>query len=618
MIGKQIKGTGFQGCLNYVLGKKDAALIGGTMCGQTPEELAAEFAIARQLRPNLKVAVFHASLSVASTEKLENSEKNDQRWLTIAANYMKAMNFDNSQYAVVKHSDTDHDHVHIVASRIRLDGGVVDDSWDYYRSQETIRQLEHNYNLETVIPSWETDKRAPTTGEHRQLKSKGDKSVRVQLQDLIDEVTQDNPSMPEFVERLQQQGVEVQVGLTRNGFSKGISYNLDGVALSGTQLGKAYTFSGLQKHRGVSYDKGRDNALIEALMQPQYLAIAPSEAEEYELESPLSELTETAPTTPATANELEPSQSELAATAPLTPATANELESPLSELTETVLTTPATANELEPSQSELTETALTTPATAIKVESPQSELTETTPLTPATANELELPQSELTETALTTPATANELELQLSILPERNENHWTRVRSHLATEYSLPLELLDKLHSHSWLYADSENAVFTGRMLDGEALEAFILNERGNWTTTHSLPSEAAFWVATTGEIERAVITCNPIEALSILLIELENNPNNSATELTTIYIGIERASQLPTQFLQELDSVLIALAEDSQLAQNALALLPNAEVVSPQSSWNDIWIQLIEREQRSHKQNNPQHKQQIPNIELD
>jgi hypothetical protein len=113
MIGKQIKGTGFRGCLNYVLGKKDAALIGGTMCGQTPEELAAEFAIARQLRPNLKVAVFHATLSVASTEKLEDSEENDQRWLVIAANYMKAMEFDNNQSSVVKHSDTEHDHIHI-------------------------------------------------------------------------------------------------------------------------------------------------------------------------------------------------------------------------------------------------------------------------------------------------------------------------------------------------------------------------------------------------------------------------------------------------------------------------------------------------------------------------
>ena len=527
MIGKQIKGTGWRGCLNYVLGKKGAYLIGGTMCGQTPEKLAAEFAIARQLRPNLKVAVFHATLSVASTQKLEDSVENEHRWLAIAADYMKAMEFDNNQYAVVKHNDTDHDHIHIVASRIRLDGSVVDDSWDYYKSQEVIRQLERDYNLETIAPSWEIDKRAPTTGEHRQLKSKGNKSVRVQLQDLIDEVTQDNPSMPEFVERLQQQGVEVQVRLTRTGFSKGISYNLDGVALSGTQLGKAYTFSGLQKHRGVSYDKGRDNALIEALMQPQHLAIAPSEAEE---------------------NELESSQSELVAT--------------LS----------------------------------------------------ATANELELSQSELETTAPATPTTANELELQLSILPERNETQWQKVRSHLAVEYSLPLELLEKLHSHSWLYADSEKAVFTARTLEGETRFAFVLDERGNFTTTHPLSSEAAFWVATTGEIERAVIACNPIEALSILLIEQDN----STTAPATLYLGIERASQLPIQFLQELDSVIIAIAENSQLARNARSLLPDAELVNPPSSWNDIWIQLIEQEQQNIQLNNQPYKQRIQDIELD
>jgi len=191
------------------------------------------------------------------------------------------------------------------------------------------------------------------------------------------------------------------------------------------------------------------------------------------------------------------------------------------------------------------------------------------------------------------------------------------VRSHLAVEYSLPLELLNLLHSHSWLYANSEKAVFTGRTREGETRFAFVLDERGNFTTTHPLSSEAAFWVATTGEIERAVIACNPIEALSLLLIEQENNEDNSATP-PTIYLGIERASQLPTQFLQELDSVIIALAEDSHLARNAISLLPNAELVSPQSSWNDIWIQLIEQEQQTPKQNNQQYKQRIQDIELD
>ncbi|MEG4581576.1 relaxase, partial [Microcoleus sp. MON1_C5] len=272
------------------------------------------------------------------------------------------------------------------------------------------------------------------------------------------------------------------------------------------------------------------------------------------------------------------------------------------------------ASELELSQSELETTAPATSTKASELELSQSELETTTHGTPTTAIELELSQSELAATAPATPATANELELQLSILPERNETQWQKVRSHLAVEYSLPLELLDLLHSHSWLYAGSEKAVFTGRTLEGEARFAFVLDERGNFTTTHPLSSEAAFWVATTGEIERAVIACNPIEALSILLIEQDN----STTAPATLYLGIERASQLPIQFLQKLDSVIIAIAEDYQLARNSISLLPDAELVNPQSSWNDIWIELIEQEQQKFQPNNQPYKQRIPDLELD
>ncbi|MEG5047670.1 relaxase, partial [Microcoleus sp. B4-C1] len=303
-----------------------------------------------------------------------------------------------------------------------------------------------------------------------------------------------------------------------------------------------------------------------------------------------------------------------------TSATANELESSQSELETTLSATSATANELESSQSELETTAPATNATATpnKLELSQSELVASPPATPATANELESSQSELAATAPAIPATANELELQLSILPERNETQWQKVRSHLAVEYSLPLELLNLLHSHSWLYAGSEKAVFTARTLEGEPRLAFVLDERGDFSTTHPLSSEAAFWVATTGEIERAVIACNPIEALSILLIEQENNQDNSTTPPPTIYLGIERASQLPIEFLQELDSVIIAIAENSQLTRNASALLPNAELVNPQSSWNDIWIQLIEQEEQNIQPNNQPYKQRIQDIELD
>lgn len=272
MIGKQIKGKGFRGCLDYVLGKKGAYIIGGTMCGQTAEALSTEFAITRQLKPHLKMAVFHATLSVDSREKLDSDVENERRWCSVADDYMKAMEFDNNQYVVVKHTDTQHDHIHIVGSRIRFDGTVVDDSWDYYKSQDVIRALEAKYNLEVLAPSWESEKRAQTTGEYRKTRDTGQKSVRVQLQALIEQCTHDNPTMPELIERLQQEDVAVQIRMTRTGCIKGISYQLNGIAFNGTQLGKTYTFHGLQKYRGISYDS-EDNEFLKMLTQQQAQAI---------------------------------------------------------------------------------------------------------------------------------------------------------------------------------------------------------------------------------------------------------------------------------------------------------------------------------------------------------
>lgn len=269
MIGKQIKGRSFRGVLNYLFGKEGAKQIGGNMEGRNPRELAAEFRFSRQLNPKVSRAVYHASLSLPHKESLD-----DETWHEIAQKYLQEMGFDMNQYMVVRHVDREHDHAHIVASRIRLDGTTVSDSWDYRRSEAVIRKLEQEYNLQSVQPSWEKDSRSPTTGERRQLARTGEESVRVKLQRSLDQATHDHPTMPELIERClrpasptQEQGVNVRVGYTRTGKVKGISYQLDGVAFSGTHLGKAYTFPGLQKHRGVNYSPKRDDKRIQKLME---------------------------------------------------------------------------------------------------------------------------------------------------------------------------------------------------------------------------------------------------------------------------------------------------------------------------------------------------------------
>ncbi|MEH2325845.1 MAG: hypothetical protein V7K32_20240 [Nostoc sp.] len=60
--------------------------------------------------------------------------------------------------------------------------------------------------------------------------------------------------------------MKVRHGLTRNGKSKGISYVMKNQQFSGTNLETAYTFPGLQKHKGVNYQPKRDDGRIIALL----------------------------------------------------------------------------------------------------------------------------------------------------------------------------------------------------------------------------------------------------------------------------------------------------------------------------------------------------------------
>jgi Relaxase/Mobilisation nuclease domain len=270
VIGKQIKGRSFSKLLNYLFGKDGASLIGSNMEGTTPRGLAAEFRFCQQLNPRVSRIVYHASLSLPHTEHLE-----DDTWHEVAQKYLQAMGFDMNQYAVVRHRDRDHDHAHIVASRVRLDGTTVSDSWDYRRSEAAIRQLEQDYGLrcpsisegDSLHSSQEQDSRSPTTGEQRLLARTGEESIRVQLQRSLDQATQSPVTMPQLIGQLQKNGISVRIRDRQPGEITGISYELNGIAFSGTHLGKAYTFQGLQRYRGVNYDSHRDAELIKKLVE---------------------------------------------------------------------------------------------------------------------------------------------------------------------------------------------------------------------------------------------------------------------------------------------------------------------------------------------------------------
>jgi hypothetical protein len=274
MIGKQTKGRGFRKLLDYLESHEDAKLIGGNMSGRNARELAREFKLSRQLNSDADRVVYHVSLSAAKGDKLD-----DEQWREIGDRYMKEMGFDANQFVIFRHHNTDDDHIHIAASRIRMDTGLlVHDSWDYVRSEKVLRQIEIDYNLVQVQGSREKLQRTPSTGQIRRIRREQEeyelgklerppeRTIKEELQQTIDTASVDNPQMPILIWRLQLAGISVRTGFTRNGKSKGISYQKDGQAFSGTQLGAAYTFPGLQKHLGVDYQPERDDEFINKLL----------------------------------------------------------------------------------------------------------------------------------------------------------------------------------------------------------------------------------------------------------------------------------------------------------------------------------------------------------------
>ena len=264
MISKITKGSSFKGLLDYLFSKPGAEFLGGNVVGEKADELASEMKESSLLSNRVQKPVCHFSLSVPPTDKLDELD-----WLDIASSYMKEMGYDCNKYAVVHHTDRDHDHIHIAACRVREDTGrCTEHDWDYRKSEAVVKKLEVDYNLTPSPSSQDKDRRSPTTGERRLLARTGEDSVRVKLQDTIDDLTADHPTMPELINHLKDQGVNVRISETETG-SMGISYELDEVAFKGSQLGKAYSFNGLQKHRGVEYDPERDSdAIVTASSRP--------------------------------------------------------------------------------------------------------------------------------------------------------------------------------------------------------------------------------------------------------------------------------------------------------------------------------------------------------------
>lgn len=243
--------------LRYVVEKEGAYIIDTNLVSDNYVDMGRELRLAQQLHSSINVYVWHTSLSVSKKENLT-----DDNWQKIGQTYLNKMEFGKNQYVMVRHTDADHHHIHVVANRISpLDGQAVPDSWSKYRSEKAIREIEREFGLQQTLSSVKRERKSPKAGEIRKQRRDGKTPIRVRLQDEIDHVLPTAKSPEELNKLLQDKGVTVRFRKGKSGEIIGVSFGLEGVGFSGSKLGTKYSWTQLEKQlretRESSYDDKR-------------------------------------------------------------------------------------------------------------------------------------------------------------------------------------------------------------------------------------------------------------------------------------------------------------------------------------------------------------------------
>ena len=255
------RGIYFFKLLKYLFGPGEknkpnrAKLIGGNMCGINTQQLVTEFEVSRQLRPSVVNPCWHSSLSFPIGEVLSTKKLN-----MITGMFLKKLkiNSENHQFCIVRHNDTDHDHIHIIVSRIGLDGKLWGGANDVMKAIKAAKAIEKKMNLK-ITPGYTgpVDEKKMSKNEIEQTLRKNKSPRRAILQEVLKAALKEKPTFEVFIERLEAVKVEFKLNMAKTGHVSGISFKYENIAFKGSRLGKLYSWPGLL-NAGLQYDEKQD------------------------------------------------------------------------------------------------------------------------------------------------------------------------------------------------------------------------------------------------------------------------------------------------------------------------------------------------------------------------
>ena len=239
MIGKIKKGSGFKGCVNYVLGKEQAALLHAEgVLAESNRDIIHSFILQAGMNPDLKKPVGHIALSysVVDAPKLT-----DEKMVQLAQEYMREMKITDTQYIIVRHQDREHPHVHIVFNRIDNNGKTISDSNDMYRNEQVCKKLKEKHGLYFAKGK-----------EHvKQYRLREPDKTKYEIYTAIKTEIGKSRNWQQLQKQLAEKGIGIQFkykGQTDD--IQGVSFFKGEYTFKGSEIDRNFSFSKLDKYFG--------------------------------------------------------------------------------------------------------------------------------------------------------------------------------------------------------------------------------------------------------------------------------------------------------------------------------------------------------------------------------
>ncbi len=250
MIGQIIYGETCKGTLNYVFGKEGMQILGyGNTFSQSISPKFFRSVLHFQGQRNAtKNRYAHISLNLPHGEHLD-----DKTFLKISEEYMDNMGYGEQPYVVVRHTDTKHEHVHIVTTNVNDNGKVIGIFNSYRRNIATHQYLEKKYGLSpSPSPKTKRERQLPIYRlPELQFGMDANKGTKFYLQDVLNSIDQKYKvrSFEELARLVKPYHIELRSTKNESG-RIGVAYGLN------NQKGYRTRFiNGSTVHRGLSGPK---------------------------------------------------------------------------------------------------------------------------------------------------------------------------------------------------------------------------------------------------------------------------------------------------------------------------------------------------------------------------